>query len=54
MTTTSQNASLARQVSFTDLLKVPGLADGNGCTMYDATRDLAFCHLCMMDAKQVN
>ena len=36
---------------FTDLLKVPGLADGNGCIMYDATSDLAFCHLCMMDAK---
>ena len=27
---------------FTDLFKVPGLADGNGCTMYDATSDLAF------------
>ena len=26
---------------FTDLFKVPGLADGNGCTMYDATSDLA-------------
>ena len=24
---------------FTDLLKVPGLADGNGCTMYDANDD---------------
>ena len=29
--------------------KVPGLADWNGCTMYDATSDLAFST--MMDAK---
>ena len=36
---------------FTNLFKVPGLADGNGCTMYDTTSDLAFYHLCMMDAK---
>ena len=36
---------------FTDLFKVPGLAGGNGCTMCDATSDLAFYHLCMMDAK---
>ena len=35
---------------FTDLFKVPGLADGNGCTMYDATSNLAFYYLCMMDA----
>ena len=31
--------------------KVSGLADGNGCTMCDATSDLAFYHLCMIDAK---
>ena len=36
---------------FTDLFKVPGLANGNGCTMYDTTSDLAIYHLCMMDAK---
>ena len=27
---------------YTDLFQVPGLADGNGCTVYDATSDLAF------------
>ena len=42
MTTTSQNASFCQTSKFTDLFKVPGLADGNGCTMYDATSDLAF------------
>ena len=36
---------------FTDLFKVPGLADGNGCTIYDAISDLAFYYLYMMDAK---
>ena len=36
---------------FCQTSKFTGLADGNGCTMYDATSDLAFYHLCMMDAK---
>ena len=27
--------------TFTDLFKVPGLADRHGCTMYHATSDLA-------------
>ena len=27
-----QNESMAKQVKFTDHFKVPGLADGNGCT----------------------
>ena len=36
---------LVRQV-----FKVPGLADGNGCTMYDATND-SLLPFVMMDAK---
>ena len=36
---------------FTHIFKVPGLADGNGYTMYDATSDLAYDHLFIMDAK---
>ena len=50
MTTTSQNGTLAREVSLPIFSKVPGLADGSGWTMYDATSDLAFYDLCMMDA----
>ena len=46
MTTTSQNARLARQIYQSFQSSV-----GNGCTIYDATNDLAFCHLCMIGAK---
>ena len=42
MITTSQNTGFGQTSKFTDLFKVPGLADGNGSTMYDATSDLAF------------
>ena len=30
---------LGQTSKFTDLLKVPGLADGNGCTMYEDIPD---------------
>ena len=49
MTTTSQNATLARQVKFTDYFNF--LVWQMEWMHYDATNDLAFCHLCMMGAK---
>ena len=37
----SQKHEFGQKSKFTDLFKDPGLADGNGCTMYDATSGLA-------------
>ena len=36
-----EKREFGQKSNFTDLFKVPGLADGNGCTLYDVTSNLS-------------